>query len=65
MLFTKKCELCKIDVKNPIDRKVPVVGYTTLQKRHFCSNEHADLFEHQMKEILKNHIPGSRTCYNC
>ncbi|MFH0837019.1 MAG: hypothetical protein V1870_02730 [Candidatus Aenigmatarchaeota archaeon] len=64
-ILFKKCELCKIEMKTPVIRNVPVIGYTTLQKRYFCSAEHADLFEQRMKEILKNHTPGSRACYGC
>ena len=62
-LFQKTCELCKEKFEKIISRIVPIYGYTEPQKRSFCSKEHADLFEQQMKAFFKTYKPGCRTCY--
>ncbi len=60
-MFSKKCAICKR--KATITKVLPVYGYTTDQKRHFCTEKHADAFENAHKEALEQHVPGCRTCY--
>ncbi|MBI4170349.1 MAG: hypothetical protein HY514_01545 [Candidatus Aenigmarchaeota archaeon] len=64
LLFVKRCVLCQTEVKQPVNRKVPLRGYSVDQTRTFCSEEHADLFEKTMRKSLKNRPIGCRTCYN-
>ncbi|MFC2142846.1 hypothetical protein ACFLQN_00430 [Candidatus Aenigmatarchaeota archaeon] len=66
MFFNKKCDVCKKNLKkNFIEITLPVYGYTTPQKRFFCSESHAEHFKEIMTNTLKNHKPGVRTCYRC
>jgi len=64
LLFKKKCMMCQTEVKDTVKRKVPLRGYSEDQTRHFCTVEHADLFENGMREALKNRPIGCRTCYS-
>lgn len=62
-LLEKKCALCNIVIDAPVKRIVLVLGYTTEQKRYFCSESHADSFEKSIRKAMKNHVPGCRTCF--
>ena len=62
-LFGKKCEYCrtKIEKEKEIVRNVKVLGYIGTYPKNFCSNEHAEKYEQELKESLK----GSKAKRGC
>lgn len=54
-LFNKKCGYCrtKIEKGKEIIRDVKVLGYIGTHSKNFCSNEHANKYEQELKEYSK------------
>ena len=60
-LLKKKCGYCgkKIDKGEEIFRNVKVPEFTGIRERAFCSSEHANSYEKEIEEYMKNKKGGS------
>ncbi len=59
-LFREKCDYCreKIDKGKEKFRDVKVPGFLGTKRKAFCSNEHADNYEKEVKEHCKSSQGG-------
>lgn len=55
-LFKKKCEYCKkkIDKGSEVFRDVKVPAFVGTREKAFCSDEHANKYEEEMKNKKKS-----------
>lgn len=63
-LFKKKCEYCKekIDKGNEINKEVKIPGFIGTRKKPFCCSEHANNYEKEVEEHLKNSKENGGSC---
>lgn len=63
-LFRKKCEYCKekIDKGKDTCKEVKVPGFVGTRKKPFCCSEHANNYEKESEEHMKNSKGGGSCC---
>lgn len=63
-LFKKKCEYCrkKIEKEKEIFRDVKVPAFIGTKEKAFCCREHADSYEKDLEEYMKNSKCGKSCC---
>jgi len=63
--FSKKCEWCKAEIEkgNGISENVEVYGRTDTPTRHFCSQEHLELYRKRTAQLMKTRRPN--VCMRC
>ncbi len=63
-LFRRKCEYCKskIDKGSEIKRNVKVLGFIGTYLKYFCCSEHADNYEKETEQCMKNSKHGENCC---
>jgi ribosomal protein L24E len=61
----KRCEWCKKDLEKGkgIFECVEVYGRTDKPKRHFCSEEHLELYKKRTEQLMKTRRPN--VCTRC
>ena len=59
-LFKKKCEYCsvKIEKGKETSKDVKVPGIVGTREKAFCCSDHADGYEKEVKEHMKNSKSG-------
>jgi len=63
--LAKKCEYCKreIDKGREISENVEVYGRTDKPKKHFCSEQHLELYKKRTEQLMKTRRPN--VCMKC
>ncbi len=63
-LIKEKCAYCKqrIGKDSEVWRNVKIYGYVGTFRKPFCSEEHADLFEKETREMQRNKKGGGGCC---
>ena len=63
-LFKKKCEYCRkrIDKGKEVSRNVKVPGFIGTREKAFCSGKHAESYEKETNEYLKESKCGESCC---
>ncbi len=63
-LFSKKCWYCrnKIEKTKEIIKDVRVIGYIGTSPKNFCSNEHANKYEDEIKKRINEKKQGKSCC---
>jgi len=61
----KRCEYCKKEIvkSKEISENVEVYGRTDEPKKHFCSEEHLDIYKKRTEAIMKTRRPN--LCMKC
>lgn len=63
-LFKKKCEYCrkKIEKAKEVFRDVKVPAFIGTKQKAFCCKEHANDYEKEIEENMKNSKCGKSCC---
>ncbi|PIO07349.1 hypothetical protein COU59_03415 [Candidatus Pacearchaeota archaeon CG10_big_fil_rev_8_21_14_0_10_34_12] len=63
-LLKKKCAYCgnKIDRGREVFRDVKIIGFVGTKRKPFISKEHADSYEKEIEEYLKNQKKCGGSC---
>ena len=63
-VFRKKCGYCakKIDKDREVFKDVKVPGFIGTRQKAFCCSEHADSYEEEMEEYMKNSKKCGSSC---
>ena len=57
--FSKKCHYCRDKINGDVvEAKVKVPGYLGLHKKNFCSQEHIDKYNQEVRQMSQNKGKG-------